>query len=537
MADSLGQLRERLLELREKTTTATPAHTKPKVAFVFCGQGPQWWAMGRELYERDPIVREMWERCDAACKKAGGPDLLKTLLASEADSPLARTDFTQPALFALQAGLVERWRAWGIEADAVLGHSVGEAAAAWAAGIFDLDEIFRVIMARSGWQAKTHGLGRMLAAGMSADEAEPWIKQFAGRISLAALNAPNQITLSGEAGPLEEIAAALQAEGKFCRLLATPYAFHSAQMDVIEKGMREALVGTVGAPARLPMISTMTGRPVRGPELDADYWWRNVRQPVRFGAGIERLLRDGCTAFIEIGPHPVMASAIAEIAQIGKKPAISVASLRREEGESATMLQALGTLYRHGAPVRWEALYARPSRAIRLPAYPWQRQRLWHESADVDRLLRSAPPHPLLGDRQQHPQPTWMNRLDARVVPWLADHRLAGSAVLPAAAYVEMAAAAVREFLGSRTVLLEDIRFHRMLFLPEEHPVPTCVRLDPAAGRFEVLAAPPETPSAWELYAEGVFRNGRLRAPAASMSRRCRPASRKSVPRQTCMTS
>ena len=515
VADSLAHLRTQLLQVRQSASQPAPAAARPKIAFVFCGQGPQWWAMGRQLYERDPIVREMWERCDAVCQKLGGPKLLEALLATEEDSPFARTDFTQPALFALQAGLVERWRAWGIEADANLGHSVGEAAAAWASGIFDLEEIFHVILTRSHWQAKMHGRGRMLAAGVSAEEAEPLVQRFAGRVSIAAFNAPRQVTLSGETDALEEIAAALEAEGKFQRFLPTAYAFHSAQMDPIESGMRDALAGITGHAARVPMISTMLGQSVRGSELDAEYWWRNVRQPVRFAAGIERLLRDeGCTLFVEIGPHPVMAAALAEITLAQKSSAVSVASLRRGDDETATLLQNLGLLYRRGAPVRWDALYEQPARPLRLPAYPWQRQRLWHESADAARLLRSAPAHPLLGDRQPLPQPTWLNHLDTRLLPWLADHRLAGSAVLPGTAYLEMAAAAVREHLGEPTILLEDIRFHRMLFLPPEQPVPTCVRLDPTAGTFQILAAPPDSPAMWEVHAEGVYRPGRLRAPA-----------------------
>lgn len=511
IADSLASLQMQLLALRESTAPALTG--PPKIAFVFCGQGPQWWAMGRQLYESEKIVRDMWEQCDVLSRKLGGPNLLEALLADEASSQLSRTDIAQPALFALQAGLVELWRAWGIEADMVIGHSVGEAAAVWVAGIFDLEEIFRVIIARSRWQQKMHGLGRMLAAAISWDEAEAWAEKFGGRIGVAASNAPRQVTLSGEAGALGEIATALKDAEIFYRFLPADYAFHSAQMDPIEDGLRRELAHVAGREAQVPMISTVTGEPVRGTELNADYWWRNVRQPVRFAAGIERALSEGCTAFLEIGPHPVMAPALAEIALAEKSSALSVASLRRAEDEGGTMLNGLAALYRNGASVRWDALYPRPSRALRLPAYPWQRQRLWHESPQAAHALRDAPSHPLLGDRQPHPQPTWLNQLDTRLIPWLADHRLAGSAVLPAAAYLEMAAAAVREVLGEPTIYLEEIRFHHLLFLPEEQTIPTCVRLDPDAGSFQILAAPPDAPSAWELHAEGLYRPGRLRLP------------------------
>jgi acyl transferase domain-containing protein/predicted amino acid dehydrogenase/short-subunit dehydrogenase len=511
VADSLASLQTQLLSLKEAPSPAATA--RPKIAFVFSGQGPQWWAMGRQLYEREKVVRDVWEQCDALCRKLGGLHLLDALLADEATSRVNYTEVAQPALFALQAGLVELWRAWGIEADAVIGHSIGEAAAAWAAGIFDLEGIFRVILARSRWQAKTHGLGRMLAAAISADDAAGWEQKFAGRVSIAALNAPRQVTLSGDASALEEIATTLQEAEIFCRFLQTEYAFHSAQMDSLADGLRQDLQGVVGGAARVPMISTVTGEPVRAREMDGDYWWRNVRHPVRFAAGIERLIHDGCTAFVEFGPHPVMAAALTEIALAQKSSALSVASLRRGENERSTMLRGFAALYRSGASVRWEALYTRPTRALRLPAYPWQRQRLWHEDVKTAHELRSPPSHPLLGDRQAHPQPTWMGHFDARLLPWLADHQIAGSAVVPAAAYLEMACAAVRELLGEPNIVLEGVKFHHLLFLPDERPVPTCVRLDPASASFQIFAAQSDTLTKWEVQAEGTYRSGRWHVP------------------------
>ena len=412
---------------------------------------------------------------------------------------------TQPALFTLQASLVELWRTWGIEPDTVLGHSVGEAAAAWTAGIFDLDGILRVVLARSRWQATTHGRGRMLAAGIGVDEARAWERKFPDRVSLAAINAPRQVTLAGDAAALEAIAAALAGAHLFHRFLAAPYAFHSAQMDAIADGLRRDLDGIAGHESQRPMASTVTGELVRGPEMDADYWWRNVREPVRFADGVARLLGDGCTALIEIGPHPGNGGRAggdrAEREIVGGHRGF--AATRRRRG--AVVRQGLAELYRHGAVVCWERLYRRPTRAIRLPAYPWQRQQLWQEDSSTAREFRATPSHPLLGDRQPHPQPTWSSQLDARLTPWLADHRIAGSAVVPAAAYLEMAAAAVRELLGEPTIFLEDIRFHRVLFLPDERPVPACVRLDPSASSFQVLSARPDAPAQWDVQAEGLY--------------------------------
>ncbi len=261
------------------------------------------------------------------------------------------------------------------------------------------------------------------------------------------------------------------------------------------------------------MISTVTGAAVRGAEMDADYWWRNVRESVRFSDGITQLLRDGFTALIEIGPHPVMAAALAEITLAEKSPAVAMASLRRAEDERPTMLHALGKLYERGAAVRWHALYRRPAQALRLPAYPWQRQRLWREARGAAREFRSVPAHPLLGDRQPHPQPTWCGQFDVRILPWLTDHRITGSPVVAAAVYLEMATAAVREHLGEPTVFFEHIKFHHLLFLPDDRPVATCVRLDPASSSFQVLTARLDNPDEWEVQADGIYRPGRLHTP------------------------
>jgi acyl transferase domain-containing protein/NADP-dependent 3-hydroxy acid dehydrogenase YdfG/acyl carrier protein len=516
VADSLADLQTQLTKFRGSVKSQATPEGPFKVAFVFSGQNAQSCSMGRRLYRREKNVREMWERCDAVCRKLGGPNLLEELLADEAGSRLTRTEVVQPVLFALQASVTELWRSWGIQPDMVLGHSVGEAATAWASGAYSLEQIFRVVLGRSRLQALRRGLGRMLAVSLSTEDALRWVNKYPGRVDVAAFNAPGQLVLSGESAALEELAAALKRERIFRIFLPTEHAFHSVQMDTLKDPLLEELAGITGGSMTVPMISTVTGKVVQGAELNDEYWWKNVRQPVQFSAAAATAMQAGCTAFIEIGAHPTLAPALAETALAQKRSIVSIPSLRRGEDERRTMLQGLATLYRCGASVRWSALFTRPARALRLPAYPWQRQRLWQESPDAERELRRPPPHPLLGDRQPSPEPTWHNQLDARLLPWLADHRLSGSTVLPAAAYIEMAAAAVRELLSEPTILLEDVRFHRVLFLPDERLVSTSVRLDPTTTTFQIFAAPPDSPYAWELHAEGVYRSGRLRVPPAA---------------------
>lgn len=514
VADSLPSL---LSELRSSGSGGAPAaaSSPPKIAFIFSGQGAHWWAMGRQTYRQEKVVREIWEQCDGISRSLGGPAILEELLASEETSRLDYTGIAQPALFTLQAGLVELWRSRGIHPQVVIGHSVGEAAAAWAAGVFDLETALRLVILRSQWQETTRGKGSMLAAGISHAEALSLEQRYQGRVSVAAFNAPGQVTLSGSETDLNEVSARLTGMGAFCRFLPVHYAFHSPLMDPIGEGLRQALASIEGRPATIPLISTVTGRLASGPELTADYWWRNVRNPVRFASAVERALDDGCTAFVEIGPHPVLASSLAEISLRSNASVSCVASLRRGDDERATLLTSLATLYRRGSEVNWEAIYRRPERAVRLPAYPWQRQRFWPDSSSVAREVHLPASHPLLGDLQGDPLPTWVGHLDARLIPWLSDHRVAGTVVIPAAAYLEMAAAAVRQFLGQSQILLENIRFHRLLFIPDEHVVRVCTRLDLNTSSFQILSASPDDPPSWEIHAEGQFRRGRLHEPAA----------------------
>jgi acyl transferase domain-containing protein/acyl carrier protein len=506
VANDRASLIDRLRSPREPAQLAVPA----RMAFVFSGQGSQWWAMGRQLYQEEPVVRAMWQQCHEACVRLGGPDLLAALLADEADSALNRTDLAQPALFALQAGIAELWRSWGVVPSAVIGHSVGEAAAAWAAGLFDLDGIFRIILARSRAQHRTHRQGRMLAAALDEAAGRAWETRLPERVWLAALNAPRQITLAGEAAALAEVAAELDSQGLFNRLLPTEYAFHSGQMDPVEHELRTMLAELSGGTGTLPMISSVTASRLDGISANTDYWWRNIREPVRFAAGIETLLAEGCNLFIEIGPHPVLSGAVRETIAAKRGEAIAMPTLRRGEDERQMMLDALARLYRNGVDPDWRALYQRPSPPLRLPAYPWQRQRFWSEAQDTQQVLRGAPPHPLLGDRDPGPTPRWSGRIDMRAVPWLADHRVLGATVFPGAAYLEMASAAVRELMGGDApVVLEDVRFHRLLMLPERGGVRTSVEIDAKAATFRIHAATP----AWELKAEGRYRTARFRRP------------------------
>jgi acyl transferase domain-containing protein len=351
----------------------------PGLAFVFSGQGPQWFAMGRELLAQEPMFRKIVEECDALLRKDTTWSLIEELQRDESSSRLDQTEIAQPALFALQVGLASLWRSWGIVPEAVVGHSVGEVAAAHLAGALSLADAVRVIYHRGRIMQQATGLGKMASVELPVAEAEKLLAKYENRLAIAAINSPTNTVISGEAVALAEVLKVLEPRGVACRMLRVNYAFHSPQISPFQNELTEALNGLSTSAASIPMYSTITGAPIDSEKLDAAYWGRNIRETVRFNDAITALAQNGFGLFVEVSPHPVLSSSIVESLNHGKKEGAVMASLRRGQSERATMLRALGELYSQGYPVDWSKLY--PSgRCVSLPAYPWQRSRYWIEN-------------------------------------------------------------------------------------------------------------------------------------------------------------
>ncbi|MBI4551429.1 MAG: type I polyketide synthase, partial [Candidatus Latescibacteria bacterium] len=540
--------REELVEhleafLRGETRTAissghqTPGQP-PRLVFVFTGMGPQWWGMGRQLLDEEPVFREAVEQCDAVFQQYTGWSVLEELTAEESRSRIAETHVAQPANFVLQVGLTALWRSWGIVPDGVVGHSVGEMAAAHAAGALSLEDAVQVVYHRSRLQQRTAGHGTMAAIGLSVETAECVVRDYEGRVSIAALNSPSAVTLSGDAEALNEIARSLASQGMFCRFLQVDVPYHSPQMEPLQDELLESLRCLQPRPAAIPLFSTVTGQQVDGSELDAAYWWRNVRAPVRFAAAIDALIQTGSHLFLEIGPHPVLAASIQECLAAAGKDGTVLYTLRRQEPERATMLGSLGILYTLGYLVDWKRLYPSGGRFVRLPSYPWQRERHWQESeasrqarlggpAPSARSVPGTPVHPLLGARLQSAWPVWDAPLDTPRLAYLADHRVQGAAVYPAAAYVEMALAAGRDALDGHTGSVEEVEFHRPLFLTDGPPPALQLVFDPASSSFEVYSQAQHERSSWVRHVTGkLFRLDHRHAPEPveldAIRQRCR---------------
>ncbi|RKT56258.1 type I polyketide synthase [Saccharothrix australiensis] len=420
-----------------------------RTVFVFPGQGAQWVGMGRELYAESAVFRASVD----ACAEALAPYVDWSLVEALTGGSLDRVDVVQPALWAMMVGLAELWRSHGVVPDAVVGHSQGEIAAAHVAGLLSLEDAAKVVALRAKALTGIAGRGGMVSVALSEDRAVEYLTRWADRLTVAVLNAPDAVVVSGDDTALDELLAACAADGIRARRLPVDYAAHSPQVEAIRDRLLTDLADVRPATGGVAFHSTVTGG-VLGDGLDAAYWYRNLREPVRFADTARELAGDGL--FVEISPHPVLVPALAG------QDAVALGTLRRDQGGTAGFLAAAGRLFERGVDVRW-AFPDLP--AVSLPTYPFQRERFWLTPGgvgDVSAAGLDAVDHPLvsaaveLGDGGT----VWTGRLSPTTHPWLADHVVEGAVLLPAAVFVELAAHAgdvVEELvLAAPLVLPED---------------------------------------------------------------------------------
>ncbi len=450
-----------------------------RVAFVFTGNGAQFPGMARDALAHSSAFRAAIEEVDAELGPRLGWSVFERLAADEPPEMLARTDVAQPLLFAVQVGVVRALEAAGVRPAAVLGHSVGEIAAAWASGALSLADACRVVEARSRQQQRTAGAGRMAALSIGPEAALDAIAAVGARLELAAENSADATTVAGPAAALARLKEAAEAEGWRCTPLQLDYAFHSAAMDPIRTDLLADLDGLRAGPTRTPFVSTVTGETVDGEALGPDYWWRNIRERVRFASAVEAAIAAGSRVLVEIGPHAILQSYLRQGLKAAEVEGRVLATLAKRAAPRDPFSAIAGRLYAAGADLSDAPAFDGPAARRGLPSYPWARQTHWLPWTSEGHAVTQPPQDGrLLGFREAGEADTWSRMLDVRMEPWLADHALEGQPLLPAAAMAEIALAAARVRFPSADVLeVSDLEILRALPLEPGRPRELRVRL------------------------------------------------------------
>jgi acyl transferase domain-containing protein/NADP-dependent 3-hydroxy acid dehydrogenase YdfG/acyl carrier protein len=496
-----------------------------RVVFVFPGQGAQWEGMARELMDCSPVFAERMRACGDALEPFVDWSL-EDVIMEEAGAPgLDRLDVVQPALFAVMVSLAGLWRACGVLPAAVVGHSQGEIAAAHIAGGLSLEDAACVVAMRSRLLTKLVGHGAIASVSLSAEQMSSRLERWGERLTVSAVNGPSSVGVAGDPDALDELIESLEADDVRVRRIAATVATHSAQAEGVRDELLDALSSISPVSGEVSFHSTVAGGSLDTGLLGAEYWYRNMREPVQFEPTVRGLLAEEFRTFLEISPHPVLSFAVNDIvddALADTSRAVVAGTLRRGEGGPERFLTSVAELWTNGVDVNWKALFERSGACgVRLPTYPFQRQRYWVAPAARtmgDMALTGQRPtgHPLLGAVVALAENGgWLltGRLSLQTHTWLADHAVSGMALLPGTAFVELALQAGRH-AGCETV--SELTLRAPLVLPEQGGVQIQVSLGKpeADGRCSIAihSRPEETfedgsvdSDGWTTHAEGVL--------------------------------
>jgi len=504
-------------ELENNTTTA-------KIAFLFTGQGSQYVNMGRQLYQQAPVFREAINQCDQILttletfQETSLPEILYPADQDSSDSSLLdQTAYTQPALFAIEYALFQLWQSWGIKPDVVMGHSVGEYVAATVAGVFSLEEGLKLIAARGSLMQQLPAGGEMVSVMASKSKVESLLNQYQKQVTIAAINGPESVVISGESEAVVAVVSSLESQGIKTKQLQVSHAFHSPLMEPMLAEFEAVANQLTYHQPQIPVISNLTGTIADKNIITAQYWVNHVRQPVRFAQGIQALHKQGYETFLEIGAKPILLGMGRQCLPEGR--GVWLPSLRPGIDQWQQMLASLGGLYVQGAEVDWLGFDQNYNRAkVVLPTYPFQRTRYWLETQKGHQqkpyLSTAKNRHPLLGEKLDlaaiENQHCFQSYVTTESPSYLKDHQVFEQIIFPATGYLEMATAAGNNLLkSSEQMVISDVVIARGLVLPKSKikTLQTVVSaLEKNSYKFEIFStseAENQQTSQWMLHAEG----------------------------------
>jgi myxalamid-type polyketide synthase MxaE and MxaD len=503
-ASSLGEMSDRLAGYPENSREVT------KLAFIFSGQGSHWKGMGEDLRKTEPAFAAVFEECDRLFKEQAGWSVIEQICSGER---LHETDVSQAAVFSMQVALSALWRSWGIEPDAVLGQSLGEIAAAHAAGALSLESAVAVVHHRSRLMKTVAGKGKTAVVGLSPEAVREAIADWNGDLSFAGSSSSESSVVSGTPRAVSAMLAKMEQQGIFAQIIAgVDVAFHGSQMEPLRGELERSLSEIDSDGAKIAMMSTVTGAWLNGSKPDAEYWGKNLCEPFKLAGALEKLIAEGFDGFLEISPRALLTREIRRVLEHVQAAGAVFESFLRGEPGNRTMLTSLAALYTAGRNVNWSAVFQRPGRLVNLPSYPWQRERYWFDqlAGGSSNGRNSFGGHPFLGKATESALPggdrIWEQDIDLNSPHYLSGHKVLGATVFPGAGYVEAVFAALRETRSAPAVFeISGLRFHEAMVLSADSPQHVQVAFSPAAaGSYSFqISARQNGETAWTKYSSG----------------------------------